>query len=436
MNPIFRALAVLFATCGAMAGAHGHDSLCGTIADAFAAEAAGLAREWVVQVPIDSSAWRLAHVVVADGLVVAQSGDGGVTAIAATPQGSPPAPPGTVLWSQRFGRPGRTISPAAVGSTIVAVSDDLRILGLDRAVGQVRWEEPIAFPLAVGAASSGAWFYAPLEGNGVMRLAENPSKKQVMEEVTPPPGAKKRRGRKTERRLSESVQPRSIDAGGSINMPPVRYRDGVAWCTADGELIVLVRDETEWQRHEFSLDAAPAGPLAVRGDMLFVTTTAGDVAAVEMAAFGLRTKWHTRLAEIPAGTALFAGDMLVVPLAAGGAVGIDAANGRQRWRSDAVGTPLAADATRLWCFDTTARLAVFDPQTGTRLAWFCTGPFTLPVVNTATDRLVLASPKGVIVSLAPRPAAAVTAQHARAPASADPAATPPAANRKAADPSE
>lgn len=55
--------------------------VCGGIADDTIAAHVGLDREWIVQVPFDSAAWRLAHVVVGEGLVVAQGGDGTVAAI-------------------------------------------------------------------------------------------------------------------------------------------------------------------------------------------------------------------------------------------------------------------------------------------------------------------------------------------------------------------
>lgn len=436
MNALFRAGAVLMAALFGAGGGHAAESLCGTLADAFAAEAAGLAREWIVQVPFDSSAWRLEQVVVDDGLVVAQSGDGGVTAIAATAQGRPPVLPGTVLWSQRSGRPGRTIVPAAVGPAIIAVGDDLHMLGLDRMSGQRLWQETISFPLAVGAAASGDWFYAPLDGNGVLRLAANPLQPQVVVNVEPTAGKKKKKGRQPERRVSETVEPRSIDGGGIIGLPPVRYGTGVTWCTSTGQLVVLVRADTDWRREEFDLLAPPAVPLLVRDGMIFAATTAGEVAAVELTDFGLRTKWRMRLGDAPVARAMFAGQMLLVPLAAGGAVGIDAATGSLQWRSDTIRTFLAADARRIWCIDAMDRLSLIDPSNGERQAWFCLGPFTFPVTNTSSDRLVLASPKGTLVSLVSRPSPPVTAKDAPAPAPADPAATPPAADRRAVDPSE
>jgi outer membrane protein assembly factor BamB len=416
--------------------AAGDGTLCGTLADAFLAAEFGLAREWVVQVPFDSSAWRLEHVTVSDGLVVAQGGDGVIAAIAAVSQGSPPVPPGTVLWSRQAGRPGRSIMPAAVGSTIVAVADDLAIVGVDRMTGAILWRHALPLPSAAGPVASGPWIYAPGDGDGLTRLAADPRAKEVV--VVPPESQpKKKRRREPERRTTETAEPRALDAGGTLTDQPVPFGNGVAWCATNGTVVVLVRTESEWLRHEFSLGGRPVGSLLVQGETIFTATTDGEVAAIELVSpGGLRTRWHVPLAESAAGAPILAGGVLVVPTAAGGAVGIDTARGVVRWRSTAPRVLLAADATRLWCVDATGRLALFDPATGTRLAWFCTGPFTLPVVNRASDRLVLATPSGTIVSLAPLPAVAVNGKGAPEPASADPAATPPAADRTTADPRE
>ena len=62
------------ADCGAGCGG----GLSGTPADAFVAERIGLVREWVAQIPFDSARADLEHVVVGDGLVIAQTDDGRV----------------------------------------------------------------------------------------------------------------------------------------------------------------------------------------------------------------------------------------------------------------------------------------------------------------------------------------------------------------------
>jgi hypothetical protein len=80
---------------------------------------------------------------------------------------------------------------------------------------------------------------------------------------------------------------------------------------------------------------------------------------------------------------------------------------------------LAVTGDRIWIIDRTGRLAGLDLATGDRRERLCLGGFSFPVVNAASDRLILASPDGLLVSLAPRRPAAP-------PAAPPPAATPPA----------
>jgi hypothetical protein len=39
---------------------------------------------------------------------------------------------------------------------------------------------------------------------------------------------------------------------------------------------------------------------------------------------------------------------------------------------------------------------------GEQDAWLCPGPFTIPVTNRSSERIILASPRGLLASLRPR----------------------------------
>ena len=65
------------------------------------------------------------------------------------------------------------------------------------------------------------------------------------------------------------------------------------------------------------------------------------------------------------------------------------------------GRVVAVSGTRVWIFDRVGRLTGIDAATGERRERFCLGDFKLPVVNQATDSLILAAPSGAIVSLKP-----------------------------------
>jgi outer membrane protein assembly factor BamB len=79
-----------------------------------------------------------------------------------------------------------------------------------------------------------------------------------------------------------------------------------------------------------------------------------------------------------------------------------AEDGSVLWHSHFPGRILAASTGRIWVLDRTGRLSSLDATDGTLRERVCLGGFSFPVLNTSTDRLVLATPGGLIVSLAPR----------------------------------
>jgi hypothetical protein len=128
------------------------------------------------------------------------------------------------------------------------------------------------------------------------------------------------------------------------------------------------------------------------------------------------------------------GDVVVVALGPAGVVGLSMADGRVLWKSDLAGTPVAIVGRGVWLHDTVGRLTALDVATGSRLRSLRLGCFTLPVINTLTERIILASPQGLVASLAPPPTPAAAPRQpvnaavpgpAAEPAPEDPDATPP-----------
>lgn len=385
--------------------------LCGTAADELVAERAGLLREWIVQLPFDSGGWQLEHVTVGDGLVVAVSGDGGVHAVSTAVSPVPGGPgPGVLAWSQRIGKPGGPVFPAGIGPGVVAVARDIDLYALERTNGQARWQNPLGRLPGSAPAVLGDWVYAPLMNDGVLRTPANPLRPEsAVAAAAAPNDAKQKptakgRGKKTpERRLPvEKLVPRNIDAGGSVDRPPQAVGDAVAWVARSGVLVVLAPNENGWDRLEFQLNAGPVGAMTVRDESLFVATRGGGLVrvALDRAPARLRAEWFALLDAVPDSGPLVGGDTLVVSLGEQGLVAHAAADGRLLWRTDAVGTPLAIVGDRVWMLDRLGRLSALDLATGVRRDRLCLGCFTLPVVNPTSQRLLLASPGGLLVSLA------------------------------------
>lgn len=421
---------------------------CGSAADDRAAAAVGLVREWIVQLPFDVSTGSLEHVVVGDGLVVGQSTGGSVHAIRS--QSAGPAGPraGTVAWSRAIGDVTGHAWPPTVGQRLVMVATESDVHAIDRDSGVMLWERPTDTTVAGAALETGGWVYVPLQTNRILRLPADPLAPSPVEPAAESrPASERRSGGAPAARPAapEKLDPVSIDLGGRLDAWPAPMPGGVLWSTNIG-LVGLERTPLGWIRHALPESPPPswirrtplalAGPPTVRDSAIFIVTSAGFVARVDLNATnrpGLRTTWRTPLPERASSGPLISGETLVVALGPAGMAAFSTADGRDVWRADLVGTPVAVAGGRVWVLDDVGRLSALDLTTGSRRQSLELGCFTLPVVNTLTERLVLASPGGLVASLAvpaAQPAAANPAavndgdRPPAEPASGDPDSTP------------
>jgi outer membrane protein assembly factor BamB len=417
--------------------ASGQSCLAGTAADEFTADAAGLTREWILQLPFVASGYRLDQVVAGDGLVVAQTSDGTVHAVQAAPWGeaSPAAGaprPGSLLWSQRVGTDGSPITRAGIGPDIVVVPHGQGIAGLERTTGYPRWQEPFNQTASGGAAVIGNWAYVPGSAGTVNRFAVNPLRQPVESTTADDKRAATKTGKKaakktkTKQPRQESLAPIKLHAGGSgrVEMAATPLAAGVLWCTSDGLLVTLQPGELDWRKLEFSLENPPAGSPVVRDRSVFASTTSGDLARIELPPSNkeLQLAWHTVLPGPAFSGPFLSGDTVVVSLGDLGIAAYAAETGSELWQTCLTGTILAVGGGRVWVIDELGKLSAFDLADGTPRERLCLGPFTLPVVNTHSEQLLLASPSGMLVSLAPRATGTPTPADA-----SDAAATSPAA---------
>lgn len=420
--------------------------LAGTAADEFTADAAGLTREWILQLPSVAGGFKLGQVVVGDGLVVAQVTDGTVHAVQAAPWGDGSSPagaprPGSLLWSQRVGSGNGPIARAGIGPDLVVVPHVEGIAGLERSSGHPRWQEPMDQTATSGAAVIGNWVYVANSAGKVKRLAVEPLRQPVEtaaaddKPATGKQGKKASKKAKVKRQRKESMEPVAISAGGNddVEMAPMPLAKGVLWCTSDGVLVSLQPGELDWRRLEFSLENPPAGSPVVRDRSIFAATTSGDLARIELPVSNkeMQLAWHTVLPGPAVAGPFLAGDTVVVSLGDLGIAAYSADTGAELWTTCLTGTILAVGGGRVWLIDELGKLSAFDLADGAPRERLCLGPFTLPVVNIHSDRLLLASPAGTLVSLAPRgaggtptPADAATAPAAPERDPSDPAATP------------
>ena len=394
--------------------------ICGTLADELAAERAGLEVEWRVSLPIDHTQGGIEHVVFGDGIVVVQTGDGGVHAI----HTGPVTPDGRcnpqVIWSVHLGSPGQPIVTATVTADLVVVPRGNELYALERPTGQLRWQRHMRRSPIAGGAGAGDWIHQPEGSATILRLPGNPWQDTGIGAAKPAAGARvvadkatrTGKGKPTSQlsaaekrarmQATEGLEPLDLRAGGIVERDMMPFGDGVLWTTRDGTVISLQQGDRGWVREEFFLDSPQAGPVAVRGDSIFATTTARDLARIDSLEAGseLRVAWRTLLDGQPEEDGPFvAGDRLIVSLGEDGLRCYSTETGDLLWANRCPGRILAVMGGRIWLEDRTSHLSSFDLASGEPLSQYCFGPFTHIVVNRATNRLVLASDSGTIVCL-------------------------------------
>jgi hypothetical protein len=204
-----------------------------------------------------------------------------------------------------------------------------------------------------------------------------------------------------------NLDPVRIKSHGLIEQQPLQFGDGVIWCTENGRLTAIEPAEKGWERHEFFLRDNPNGPVAVQGAVAFAATEKGELVRFEDAPGGLRLTWRflleTRLHPNQKRPQLMVHDeILLVSLGEEGIAAHQSSTGERLWKTALQAEFLACIGSHLWCYDTQNRITAIRLRDGIEDAWLCPGPFTIPVTNRSSERLILASPRGLLASFRPR----------------------------------
>ena len=380
------------------------ESLYGTAADPFETDRVGLTREWIVQLPFDSDRYRLNQIDVGRWMVVAQSEDGLVHAVRAgsgeTTEANKP-PPGILLWSTPLGLPKDSLQSAGIDRDLVTINRDMSTFGIDSRTGSIFWKRRLPSPSSSGSFPVGDWVYVPLWDKTMYRLPVNPYRN--------PDSSDKEGGGDSKKNSSSQagLDPVRLKSHGLIEQQPLQFGDGVIWCTENGRLTAIEPAEEGWERHEFFLRDNPNGPVAVHGTVVFAATEKGELARFEDASGGLRLTWRflleTGLHPNQKRPQLMVHDeILLVSLGEEGIAAHQSSTGERLWKTPLQADFLACIGSHLWCYDTQNRITAIRLKDGIEDAWLCPGPFTIPVTNRSSERLILASPRGLLASLRPR----------------------------------
>jgi outer membrane protein assembly factor BamB len=300
-----------------------------------------------------------------------------VTLLATTREGvvqAIDAETGRGMWTVGVGSPTRPTSVAGANDTYVAVINGSTLFVLKRESGEIKFSRRLGVsPMTslrshwVGPSLSKEWVFVPTMA-----------------------------GRMEAHHLEDPERPSwTYFAGGDVFGSPTITSRYVAWTTTAGRLVVCdalipevrFRLETESAIEGSAAYAAPA--------RFFVASKNGYAYAID--ANTERLLWEVSLAQpIYQAPVAFDDDVFLVTQDLN-LLALEASTGITRWTIPGIKWFLAASKTRIYVADQFGKIVVMNRENGKKVAAaLSVGAIDLPVVNTETDRIYVASRSGRI----------------------------------------
>ena len=342
----------------------------------------GLERHWMAPVPLVNEE-RLVGISLAEGFVFAQTNRGYFHAF--------DSESGRLLWTTRLGIQTARVRPASVNSFAVFVTNLNNLFALDRNTGTTIWKGQLnSLPSSATACD---------EERVMVGLASGKLYAYALK-------AKVKEG--TAMRLSD----RPIDAwnwqtSGPIETRPLPAGKFTAFGSDDGKVYVATSDE-----HAMLYRIATGGPIgaglgAIGTRTLLIPSTDKNLYAVDL--FTAKVLWI-----YPSGSAiqqepLVAGAEIYAVNTSGLLASLDPETGSVRWSVSTQGGELIAVGAKriylatvegdLFIIDRATGQTIADPRSTVERAGLNIRPYEFVPTNRMNDRLVMATPSGLILSL-------------------------------------
>jgi outer membrane protein assembly factor BamB len=194
--------------------------------------------------------------------------------------------------------------------------------------------------------------------------------------------------------LDDPKRPVSVyKSFGRTMVQPVVSSNSVAWPTDTGNLYVSYA-HGPGLRYRMKASDAINSPPALLDDRVFVTSIDGYIYCLDEKKGHIHWRYTTGEPIVNSPVAL--GKMVFAISQRGNMYAIDVPSGAERWVAAGIKSYAAGNEKRLYCVDVRGDLVVLDNATGTRLGAIANVPNDIPIVNTQTDRIVLASGTGLV----------------------------------------
>jgi len=185
------------------------------------------------------------------------------------------------------------------------------------------------------------------------------------------------------------------NGSGDVTVPPVRFGKRIAWCSDKGVVNLTLPDGTTVRGVETGEPVA--APISAEWPHVYVGTLNGSLFSIPET--GEQYFWKFSVGSPIRQRPIGLPDAVYVLPDDGGMFRVAPADGKQQWFNAESRNFLASSPTKVYTMDGLGRMLVLDAKTGSAVDSIQLPAAVVPVANSQTDRILLASADGLLQSM-------------------------------------
>jgi len=273
---------------------------------------------------------------------------------------------GRTIWTTSVGNPRYPTTAAAANDKFVGVCNGSTLYVLLATDGSLVWTRPAVSSPGAGPALSTDLIFVPMvTGQIESFLLEDPSRPVKV-----------------------------YQSFGRAMVQPVVSANSVAWPTDKGNLYVGMANDSGVRFRMEAKEAITSAPAFLAPDRIFVTSLDGYLYCVSESRGNM--VWRFTTGEPISHSPITLGDRVYVITDRGNMFAIDTNTAVDQWVTPNIRTYISGNDQRLYCLDVRGDLVILDRASGSPLGTIAAGLLDVPILNTQTDRIILASATGLV----------------------------------------
>ena len=334
----------------------------------------GLERSWWNQASLNSQRDRVVHLTADEDAVYVQASSGTTTAF--------DLQSGRRLWSLQLGRPDHPSIAAVTTEDEVLITIGMTLYGVDKFSGRMLWQIRLPSYPSTRPTTDGVRVYLGMLDGSLYAYNLETIHQLYNENLLP--------------QWSEEALRWRYSTAGAVTTPAVVAGLAVCFASQDGSLYAVTAADRDII-FQFETTASASAPLEYANGLLYLPTKNYKLYCIDV--LSGQTRWDfVSGAPVNSKPVVFESDLFLTP-DRGGLYCLSPATGRQKWWRPRLTELLAVTPQIIYSSDEDGNVVVLDRKEGASRGVLPLQRFTNRVHNERTDRLIVASPSGLVVCI-------------------------------------